>query len=78
MKLILKNRGYGLIVAMVCLFCVFAFGPASLSAATADVDVTGAVDNLGATWSAIKTAALGILGFLLAIALLKKGYRRVT
>ena len=43
-----------------------------------DTDVQGALDNLAADWSAIKTPAIAILGLMIAVGLLKKGYRKLT
>ena len=43
-----------------------------------DPDVQTAIDNLGADWGVIKGAALAILGLMIAFALVKKGYRKLT
>jgi len=49
-----------------------------LAAGVADTAVSQAVDDLGATWTLIKAGAVGILVFLMAVALLKKGYRKAS
>jgi hypothetical protein len=51
---------------------------AARATGSVDPDVQSAIDGLTASWSAIKTAALVILGLMLAIGLLKKGYRKLT
>lgn len=58
---------------------IFAAGFAQSHAiGTVDVDVQGILDNVTATWGAVKTVLLSILGFIILLRIALMGLRKIN